>query len=368
MAEQYIGMSIAVIIVAASIALAGILIGVGRAFGYKRLENFGVEELAQSVINAAIIGALASVIALMSGISSTLVTTQCGAGDAPTQLACMLTGVKASLFSLLQGTSRAAELVGYYQTLRLDFAAFSIQPFVNLSGMAGILSGQMFTMQLLLMLVELNIQLLNFVAQNSLLLLLPVGLVLRTVFATRKAGGFLIALAIGLYIFYPAFVLVFPDPGPTLANSTALMSNFTSNSLYATVPVVDLNSNYAIAGKLDVMSGRCAAGNSSDNLSGLSSGNLTDNLSGNLTGNMTYNPSANSSCANFTAAMAVPGGTADFTGDLTLISESNSDALAQVLLYSVLAPLLSLAVTVVFVSEAGKLLGSEIGLSSVIDV
>jgi hypothetical protein len=231
----------------------------------------------------------------------------------------------------------------------------------------------MFTMQLLLMLVELNIQLLNFVAQNSLLLLLPIGLVLRTVFATRKVGGFLIALAIGLYIFYPAFVLVFPDPGPSLLNATAVMDNFTSNSLYATVPVVDLNSNYAIAGKLDVMSGRCVAGNSSDNLTGPSSGNLTgnltDNLSGNLTGNVAYNLTGNSSCADFAAAMGVPpGGSADFTGDLTLIAESNSDSLALVLLYSVLAPLLSLAVTIVFVSEAGKLLGSEIGLSSVIDV
>jgi hypothetical protein len=360
MAEQYVGMSIAVVIVAASIALAGILIGVGRAFGYKRVENFGVDELAQSVINAAIIGGLASVIALMSGISSSLVTTQCGTGDAPAQLACTLGGVKAALFSLLQETSRAAELVGYYQSLKLDFVAFSIQPFMNLSGVANILAGQLFSMQLLLMLLELNIQLLNFVAQNSLLLLLPVGLVLRTLFATRKAGGFLIALAIGLYIFYPAFVLVFPDPGPSLANATEVMANFTSNSLYATVPVIDLNSNYAIAGKLDLMSGRCAAGSSP--------GNSTAGLPGNMTGNSTNVSSANSSCSNFTGGMAVPGGRADFTGDLTLIAQSNSDSLAKVLLYSVLAPLLSLAVTIVFVNEAGKLLGSEIGLSSVINI
>ena len=104
MAEQYVGMSIAVVIVAASIALAGILIGVGRAFGYKRVENFGVDELAQSVINAAIIGGLASVIALMSGISSSLVTTQCGTGDAPAQLACTLGGVKAALVPHMLGT------------------------------------------------------------------------------------------------------------------------------------------------------------------------------------------------------------------------------------------------------------------------
>jgi hypothetical protein len=364
MAEQYIGMSVAVIIVAASIALAGILIGVGRAFGYKRVENFGVEELAQSVINAAIIGGLASVIALMSGISSSLVATQCGTGDAPAQLACTLGGVKVALFSLLQQTSRAAELVGYYQTLKLDFVAFSIQPFANLSAVANILAGQLFSMQLLLMLLELNIQILNFVAQNSLLLLLPVGLVLRTLFATRKAGGFLIALAIGLYIFYPAFVLVFPDPGPALDNATGVMANFTTNGLYATVPVVDLNGNYAIGGKLDLMSGRCAPGNQSGNLSGL----LPENTTGNSTNSTSGSPAPASSCSNFTANMIAPGNRADFTGDLTLVAQSNSDSLARVLLYSVLAPLLSLAVTIVFVNEAGKLLGSEIGLSSVINI
>ncbi len=348
MAEQYVGMSIAVIIVAASIAFAGILIGVGRAFGYRRVENFGVEELAQSVINAAIIGALASIIALVSGISSASVGELCGSGDAPVQLACVLDGVKTGLFSLLAQTARAAEIVGYYQTLKLDFAVFSIQPFANLSSVAGILSGQLFTMQLLLMLIELNIQMLNFVAQNSLLLLLPVGLVLRTLFVTRKAGGFLIALALGLYLFYPSFVLVFPDPSPSVANSTQIASDFTNNSLYATVPVIDLNGNYAIGGKLDLMSGRCPA----------------YEYAGNLTNASAYNSS--SLCYNYTAGMAAAGNRPDFTGDLTVLTQSNSDSMAKVLLYSVLAPLMSLAVTFVFVYEVGKMLGSEIGLSSVI--
>ena len=44
MADTFAGMQIAVIVVTASIVLSGILIGVGRAFSYKRIENFGVEE------------------------------------------------------------------------------------------------------------------------------------------------------------------------------------------------------------------------------------------------------------------------------------------------------------------------------------
>jgi len=335
MAEQYFGMAVAVIIVTASIVLAGILIGVGRAFGYKRLENFGMQELVQSVINAAIIGALASVIALISGISASVVTEQCTTGDAPAQLACVLSGLKTSIFGMLQEAIKTSELLGYYQSLVLNFNAFTIQPFVNLNSVSGVLSSQILTIQLLLILTQLNAQILDFVSQNAIIILLPLGLVLRTLFATRRAGGFMIALAIGLYLFYPSLVLIFPNPEPEVGNATVLMQDFTNNSFYATVPIIDLNDNYAIGGKLDIMAGRC-------------SGNVSNS----------------SACANMTETMGMKNKTADFTGDLTVITQSNSDAIAKVTLYSALAPLLSLIVTFVFVKEVGAVLGSEIGLGT----
>jgi len=338
MAEQYIGMSIAVIVVTASIVLAGIIIGLGKAFGYRRIENFGVEELVQSVINAAVIGSIASVIALISGISASVVTKKCGIGDAPAQLSCMLTGVQSALFSLFQESVKALDILGYYQSLVLDFAAFSIQPFANLSSISNVLASQVFMMQLLTILIGLNIHMLEFVTQNALALLFPIGLVLRTFFISRKAGGFIIALAIGLYLFYPSFILIFPNPEPELLNATARLGNFTNNSLYATIPVIDLNSNYAIAGKLDMMSGRCKASTKTDNSScGAYASNFTTNSTGLST---------------------------DFTGDLTMISQSNSGAISKTLLYSAIAPLLSLLVTLVFVKEAGELMGSEIGIST----
>ena len=335
MAEQYFGMTVAMTIVTASIVLAGILIGVGRAFSYKRLENFGMQELVQSVINAAIIGALASVIALISGISASIVTSQCGTGDAPAQLSCVRGQLKLSIFLMLQEVVQTTELLGYYQSMVLNFNVFSIQPFANLSAVSGVLSSQVLTLQLLLMLTQLNAQVLDFVSQNAIILLLPLGLVLRTLFATRKAGGFLIALAIGLYLFYPSLVIIFPSPESEVGNATALMQNFTNNSFYATVPVIDLNDNYAIGGKLDIMAGRC-------------SGNISNS----------------SACANMTQTMGMVNQTADFSGDLTVIIQSNSDAIAKVTLYSAIAPLLSLIVTFVFVKEVGSVLGSEIGLGT----
>lgn len=330
---EFVGMSVAVIIVTASIVLAGIIIGVGRAFGYKRLENFGVDELSQSVINAAIIGGLASLIALISGVSASLVTDQCGNGDAPAHLSCSLTNLKETLFDLFSHTIKTLDIVGYFQSLTLEFNAFSIAPFENLSSVSNILSMQVFSMQLLILLLELNVQILNFVEQNALLLILPLGLVFRTLFITRRAGGFLIALAIGLYLFYPAFILIFPNPEPVVQNTTAQLMNFTGNSNYATIPIIDLNDNYAIGGKLDLMSGRC----------------LSNSTNSSMCAGLITNSSSTS---------------ADFTGDLTVISQSNSDAISRVLFYSVLAPLLSLLVTIVFVKEVGEVLGSEIGLST----
>ena len=333
MADQFVGMSVAIIIVTASIVLAGIFIGVGRAFSYKRLENFGIEEFFQSGINAAIIGGLASIISLISGISATLATQSCGTGNAPEQLICTFEGIKESVFILLNESVRTLDILGYYQSLVLNFNAFSIAPFANLDSISNIFSSQVLLMQVQILLIELNIQIMNFVEQNALVLLLPIGLVLRTLFVTRKAGGFLIALSIGLYILYPSFVMIFPNPTADLNNATQVLTNFTNNSNYATVPIIDLNDNYAIAGKLDVLSGRCALNNSNSSNCEQFTGNLTNR-------------------------------SVDFTGDLTLATQSNSVTLAKVTLYSVIAPLLALLVTIVFVRELGDLLGSEIGIST----
>jgi hypothetical protein len=210
-----------------------------------------------------------------------------------------------------------------------------------------------------MILVSLNTQISIFISQNALSLLFPVGLVLRSFFATRKVGGFLIALAVGLYIFYPAFVLIFPSPQGDLTNTTALLATFNNNSFYAPVPVVDLNSNYALAGKLDVMSGRCAPFLNASLMTGI--GNQSNSTSSNATlTNMTI-----SNCQNFTNLTSE---STDFSGDITVAAGSTANVLAESLLYTVVAPLFSLLISVVFIRELGSLLGSEIGLRTVASV
>ncbi len=354
MAEEFAGMGIAIIIVTASIVLAGILFGVGRAFGYKNIEYFGIEELLQSLINAAIIGSFAAVTGVVASVSSSIVTPGCSTGNVVDQLICMLSLVNTELFMLFQSLIQMLNILGYYQGLSLDFGAFSVVPFGNLSSVSGVLSTQLLSLNLIMILVGLNTQIAVFIKQNALSLLFPVGLVLRSLFATRKVGGFLIALAVGLYIFYPTFVLVFPSPQDDIANSTSMMAAFNNNSFYAPVPVVDLNSNYALAGKLDLMSGRCALLNVT-----------LINATGNQTNATNLTNVTVSACQNFTN---MTGASSDFSGDITVVSGSTTNALAKSLLYTVVAPLFSLLVTAVFIVELGSLLGSEIGLRSLASI
>jgi hypothetical protein len=370
MAGEFVGMEVAVIVVTASIVLSGILVGLGRAFGYKAIEHFGMDELMQSIVNSVIIGSFAAVIELVKAISSTVVSKTCATGTVIEQLACTLDGLNIVLFSLFQNLVQVLNLVGYYQTISLDFGSFSIAPLINLSSVSAALSLQLLSVNVIMILVELNRNIAGFIGMNALGLIFPIGLVLRTFFATRKVGGFLLALAVGLYIFYPTFVLIFPEPMADVQNTTILMQNFTNNSYYATVPVVDLNGNNAIALKLDVLSGRCNQGMVNNLTYAYNATNDTNST--NMTLNLTscqvsmlqmQNLSLNLTNGSTTSLFAN-----DFTGDLTMIVQGLKVALSKSLLYAVVAPLFSLIITIVFVRELASLLGSEIGMRTIASI
>jgi hypothetical protein len=358
MAAEFPGVEIAVLIVFASIVLAGILWGLGKAFSYKRLENFGVEELLQSMVNAAIIGSFAAIMELVAAVSSSIVTPTCSEGTVIEQLICTLDAINDSLFLFFQELIQILNLLGYYQSISLDFGAFAIAPLANLGSVSSVLSAQLLSVNIIIILIGLNVQIGQFIGENALGLLLPVGLVLRTLFATRKVGGFLIALALGLYIFFPTFVLIFPDPQSDVQASTSVMQNFTNNSYYASLPIVELNDNYAIAGKIDLMSGRCFDAdlvNSTGCNKTLVDQGFRVNVStlSNLTVWETVLPENQS---------------LDFSGDLTEITQSNNNAISKSLLYSVVAPLFSLIITIIFVKELASLLGSEIGIKTIASI
>jgi hypothetical protein len=291
-------------VVSFSIILSGILIGLGKTLNSKRLEHFGTEELIQSVINAALVGAYTAILAAATEISKSIATEGiCNTGDAIENLQCIYSNLSVDIFNLLTKVISLDQMVSYYQTLTLEFATFSIQPMSGLSSITSILTGQTLTLQALLTFAQLQVQLLGFFAPQLLTFFLPVGLIFRSFFSTRKLGGFLIALSIGAYLFYPAFILIFPVPA--LNETVANLTNLTNQSLYTTMPILDMNDNYAIAGKLD---------------------------------NMT---------------------TGDFTGDLTLATQQISNSISALSMFVLIAPLFSLIITIIFIKEVTDIFGGE---------
>lgn len=307
--SEIIGIDIAIIVVTISILLSGIILGLGRAFAVRRVELFGLEELTQSIINGALVGGIALIIEAIQTLSLEIMEPVCEAESLIKGAECTFSMLSDSLFLLSQELTRLTILLGYYQSLALDFVAFQIQPFENLSAISTTLSTHLLFSNILIILLNLNLQILSFFAESALVIFLPIGLVFRSFFATRRLGGFLIALSIGIYLFYPAFIALFPAPLAEVESATSNISIVTNNSFYATVPVIDLNDNLVIAEKLDNMS------------------------------------------------------SGEFVNELTMIEQTNSRAISNITLYSVFAPLFSFFLTLIFIKELGNILGGEMSFS-----
>ena len=315
---EIVGMNIALAVVVISIILSGIALGVGRAFGFKKLERFGLEELAQSIINAALVGAAVGIVTLFSTIAASFLDPVCSDGNPVSELQCTLDALAVNLFALAEETQRTAAILAYYQTLQLDLGPFSLQPLSHLQSTLDLLSNQTLQLQFLLILNYLYLTIISFIQENSFAYLLSAGLVFRAFFATRKLGAFLVALFIGVYLFYPLFVLLFPLPQEAMDTALEELKNFNENEEYATPPIVDLNDNYAIAEKIDILSTRTP-------------NNLNE--------------------------------TVDLTGDLTLIAQGNARAMGRLWVYLLFGPLVSLLVLLVLVKELTAALSAEIGFS-----
>lgn len=304
-----IGIEIAILVVTISLILSGIILGLGKAFSLKRAELFGLEELTQSIINGALIGGIALIIETIQTISQEVMDPICSESSLIKGVECTFSTLSGSLFFFSQELTKLTILLGYYQSLVLDFDILQIQLFENLSAVSNIFSAHLLFTNILIILLNLNLQILSFFAESSLALFLPLGLIFRSFFATRKIGGFLIALSIGIYLFYPAFIAIFPSPVGIVGSAASNMSLVTNSSEYATIPIIDLNDNYALAEKLDNMS------------------------------------------------------QGSFVSDLTLIQQTNSKAISDVSLYAVFAPLFSLFLTIIFVKGLGDILGGELSFS-----
>ena len=252
------GFNVAVSIIAVMIGIGGILLGIGYATNNRKLKEFGKDELNQCMINGILIGGMMALFLPLGPISSLLgeITLQNGAVQCPQYLSAnaaicfsngYLTGSGYSFNGvhhssiLMQSTGIIIgllglnTLLGLISSLKISIIAISfslnqvIFPVLN--------QLQFFLKALTTVSISVLVQsyLLSAVSATATTVILPVGLILRTFYPTRKVGGFLIGAVLGLYVVFPlTYVLnasIISSYSTSVSNSTVVALSNSANGL-----------------------------------------------------------------------------------------------------------------------------------------
>ncbi|MDE1861123.1 MAG: hypothetical protein KGH72_05420 [Candidatus Micrarchaeota archaeon] len=250
------GYTIAVSLIAIMIAISGILIGLGYATNNKKFKEWGIDELSQSIVNGALVGSMMLLFA-NNGMMDVLITNvTLGNGISMSCQQFMQGNVALCLaYNYLGGTGYT--YMGVYHpsiassVLGLITALFGLNAVLGVIGSIGVnifgftlsfgqaMGPLLSTLQYLirsLTTVEIGAlvqsSVLVFISVGALTALLPVGLILRSFYPTRRLGGFIIAVFIGTYVVLPlSYVLNAFMAGTYVAgvNSTSIQG-FTVNA------------------------------------------------------------------------------------------------------------------------------------------
>ncbi len=222
------GFSIAVYVISIMIAIGGIALGLGYALNEKRMKEFGRRELYECAINGAIVGGLFLLFVSGGPVSAAInqltlssnTTLNCGPYMADNAAMCLsydylvspqpytFTGVvHTSVLSQVGSTITGLMILngilggiagGSVDLIVVQFSAsYAITPIISeITYIVKILSTVAIS-------VTVQAAVLEFAAAGVLTVLLPAGVILRTFYPTRKLGGFLMAVSIGLYVVLP---------------------------------------------------------------------------------------------------------------------------------------------------------------------
>ncbi len=222
------GFSIAVYTIGIMIAVSGIALGLGYAVNEKRFKEFGKNELYQSLLNGARVGAMIGLFSQTGLVSlainqmtmSTATSMQCPAAMAGNAAMCLAynyligTGysmngtfhqsILSTVTLLLTGLFALNGALGAIASLQLSF--FSLVT-ISFSYIVNPIIVQIEyvikTLSTIAIGAVVQGAVLLFIDASAVSVILPAGIILRTLYPTRKLGGFLMALSIGLYVVFP---------------------------------------------------------------------------------------------------------------------------------------------------------------------
>lgn len=220
------GFNIAVSTIAIMIGIGGIVLGIGYATNNRKMKEFGKDELNQCLINGILIGGMLMLFLPLGPIPSLIneITLQNGSAQCPQYLSpnsaiCFsngyLTGsgysfngvhhssILAQSTSIIIGLLGLNTLLGLISSLKISIIALSFS--LNQVILPVLNQLQFFLKALTTVSVSVLVQsyLLSAVSATATTVILPVGLILRTFYPTRKVGGFLIGAVLGLYVVFP---------------------------------------------------------------------------------------------------------------------------------------------------------------------
>jgi hypothetical protein len=260
--------SLAINIIIVGVLLSGIALGIGMALRSRKLWAWGVEELAQAIVNAALLGVLLAWLASVDGITSGMVDTSgmnCTALQSQMQLGsntplyysrCALYNAEGGAISLISSLSSLSYKLGWLSGLTVSVNVVQAKPFLSFSDISTSYSQWAGHFALLLSASQVNQQFLSLVASSAFSLFLPAGLLLRMFFLTRKFGAALMAGSIGFFIVYPLAYSSLAQPQLVAKSIEAASASLADTySFLSAVPIVDLGKSGDVANLISNLSG-----------------------------------------------------------------------------------------------------------------
>ncbi|MGC8479385.1 MAG: hypothetical protein ACP5M9_01820 [Candidatus Micrarchaeia archaeon] len=332
--------TIVIYLIAIMLSISGISLGLGYALSEKRLKEFGKNELYESIFNGIIVGSIFLLFSssgalgvLINQLTLTKNTTiSCSSILAQNPAICLannyLTGtvpytfdgsqhlsVLSTITGLIIGLVSVNTGLGIIGSTKIDLVIVTI----SLSSIVNpIISQIQYILRILSTLaISALVQssLLLFIAFSALTIILPSGIILRAFYPTRKLGGFLMAVAIGLYVVLPlSYVL-----------NASMASSYTSTLNSTSLSEITLSTSSL---QNTLLSSRQEAQNS----------NYTNT-------NVILN--------------AITGGVTSLVNSITNLLNTIFGIIAYLILYTFILPIFSLILTGISIRELSSILGSE---------
>ena len=227
------------------ISVFGIVFGVGYAMGNKKIKDFGFDELMQAFISAAIIATLYAAFSYNGIISTSIMqvfysanaTSTCYGLSSSNPAMCFAyaytTGLSPISINGISYPSLMDSAVTLLAPVSVLYGVLSVLGSIKLSGIFISVGFASFVQPLLsqinyiissltFSIISLEVQgvIIKFAAIAAVPILLPAGIILRTLYFTKRLGGMLIAVAIGFYAVFPLTYLL----------GAQLISEYSSNT------------------------------------------------------------------------------------------------------------------------------------------